>query len=342
MYAGRLFDGTSAQVRPVSIVVRDTELDLRTPEGAPIDHWPIGELVRSDADAPDGATLRRRTGVERLWCADPGLLAELGRAGALLERTVRWTKLAWTFCLLGVAASLAAAIGLVDRLPGLAAPLVPRVVERTWSNGLETSLVAGSRRCDGSAGRAAVARLLATLMAAAGVLGPPRFTVLDDPQVNAFTLPDGRIVILDGLLSTAGGPDELAGVLAHELGHVAHHDPTREAIRGLEIRMLARILGWSGGVGAQLASLSYGRRAEARADASALATLHRAGLRADGLARFLSRLEASSDGMPDFLSDHPSTAARVRDLAVGPEGQEAMTPADWQATRGVCGRPRPS
>jgi predicted Zn-dependent protease len=157
-------------------------------------------------------------------------------------------------------------------------------------------------------------------------------------MVNAFTLPDGRMVILRGLIDKAGNADEFAGVLAHELGHMRHRDPTRETLRRLMLIMLARSLGWGGDIGGQMTALSYGRRAEAAADASAIETLQRAGLRADGLGHFFDRMhtETGGDGLPAFLSDHPSTVARAEALRTGPTGAPAMTAAEWTEVQKIC------
>ena len=87
-----------------------------------------------------------------------------------------------------------------------------------------------------------------------------------------------------------------------------------------------------------MAALSYGRRAEAAADTSALATLHRAGLRADGLDRFFLRLQAWDGGGAGFafLSNHPATAARITAARTGTAGAPSMTPTAWSAVRAIC------
>ncbi len=107
----------------------------------------------------------------------------------------------------------------------------------------------------------------------------PPVVVRDNRLVNAFTLPDGEIVVMRGLIDAAQDGDEVSGVLAHEMGHVQHRDPAREMLRRIGLNMTARSLGWGGNLAGALTGLSYGRRAEARADDAALVTLSRAGLR---------------------------------------------------------------
>jgi len=180
--------------------------------------------------------------------------------------------------------------------------------------------------------------VVARLAGAAGVSPAPPVVVLNDRMVNAFTLPDGEIVVMRGLIDTAQDGDEVAGVLAHEMGHVQHRDATREMLRRIGLNMTARSLGWGGNLAGTLTVLSYDRQAEARADDAALATLSRAGLRADGLGRFMALLEVhgGDGGMPSFLPDHPGTGSRAARLARPAVGARAFDGAAWQAVRSVC------
>src|SRR5690606_26348291 len=98
-------------------------------------------------------------------------------------------------------------------------------------------------------------------------------SVADDPQVNAFAAPGGRIVLLEGLLREAESPDEIAGVLAHEIGHVTERHPTAAALRLLGIQaLLTGIFGdgslasAAAGAGGLLVALSYSRDDERTAD----------------------------------------------------------------------------
>ena len=335
------FDGKTAAGQAAHAGLTATHLDINlASDGSALASWPLATLARSDAGGPaDHATFRSSQSSARLQVADPPLLAALRQAGKMGASSSGWRPRTWAGLAVGLCAALAVAAVLIDRMPDLLLPLVPHSLERGWSTGIEAVVGAGSRRCVGASGEAALAALMARLADGAGI-EPPSLTVLDNPLVNAFTLPDGTVVLLRGLIARATGPDELSGVLAHELGHVRRRDPTREMLRRLEVNMLARSVGWGGNVAGQMTALSYGRRAEAAADASALATLRRAGLRADGLARFFTELTASSgtDALPAFLSDHPADASRAASLQTGPSGDPAMDAAAWAAVQGMCGR----
>lgn len=130
----------------------------------------------------------------------------------------------------------------------------------------------------------ALGRRLAATTQRAG--DPWTFTVLDSDVVNAFALPGGYVYVTRGLLALAKDEAEVAGVLAHEIGHVtAHHSAerqTRQTITGLLAAGVGLVLG-SPELG-QIAELgggalvaSYSRGQELEADQLGIATLERAG-----------------------------------------------------------------
>ena len=335
----QLFDGKTATGLTGSAEIRGTDLHFRSDDREQSLVWALSTLRCTDADAPGhAATFRSRSGPERLTITDPAVLANLEHHGVAGARGAGWTTRSWAAVFAAILVSLGLAALVIAELPSVLLPLVPHGAERAWSNTTEAAITLGQRRCEAPAGTAQLAALMDRLAKAAGVQPAPPFSVIDSPLVNAFTLPDGRIVILRGLLDRAEDGDELAGVLAHELGHVRQRDPTREMLRGLMLNMLARSLGWSGNFAGQMTALSFGRRAEQRADASALQTLRVANLHADGLSRFFVMLQGfrKDDGLPAFLSDHPTTASRAETLRVKREGEAAFTGAAWSAVRAVC------
>ena len=173
------------------------------------------------------------------------------------------------------------------------------------------------------------------------------FTVLDTPMVNAFALPGGYVYVTRGLLSLAGNEAEVAGVLAHEIGHVTARHGTQAILRSLGLEVLFGLMlgelgeGLFGGIGASLLSLSYSREAEAEADRVALALLGETGIGTQGLSAFFTRLAKGGPELPaalQLLSTHPSHEARARLFANagGAEGP-AMSASDWAAFKEMCG-----
>ncbi len=163
------------------------------------------------------------------------------------------------------------------------------------------------------------------------------FTVLDSEIVNAFALPGGYVYVTRGLLALADDEAELAGVLAHEIGHVtARHTAQRydRAQLGNLGAGVATILGGIllGDVGAQLGQQvgglgaaayvqAYSREQEFEADQLGVRYLSRAGYDPQAMASFLDKLRAKDElvragrrersGVPSFLASHPRAADRV-------------------------------
>ncbi|MCH7794564.1 MAG: M48 family metalloprotease [Proteobacteria bacterium] len=158
------------------------------------------------------------------------------------------------------------------------------------------------------------------------------FTVLDTPMVNAFALPGGYVYITRGLLALADNEAEVAGVLAHEIGHVtARHSAERYGqtmaanILGLGLGILlgsGPVTDLYGAV-AGVALRSYSREQEYESDLLGVRYMSRAGYDPGAMATFLTRLlahgrlEAELRGQPgkadafDIMQTHPRTADRI-------------------------------
>ena len=171
-----------------------------------------------------------------------------------------------------------------------------------------------------------------------------KFTILNTPIVNAFALPGGFVYVSRGLLSLASDEAELAGVVAHEIGHVtARHTAERlAAAQASQIGLIAgaigaAVLGLPQGVmqvGQSIAAMSiqsYSRSQELEADTLGIRYMSRAGYDPDGMVTFLgtlreqSILEAEMQGLPagtvdeyNIMATHPRTIERV---------EQAMTAA---------------
>jgi predicted Zn-dependent protease len=159
---------------------------------------------------------------------------------------------------------------------------------------------------------------------------PVTFAVLDSPIINAMALPGGYIYVTRGMLAHLNNEDQLATVLAHEIGHVAARHAARQAWQqqigqGLLLggAMLGQGLGLPtqdilnlGGMAAQLIFTRYSREDELEADKLGVEYSSTAGYdsrEAIGLFQTLNRIqEKEGQGMPSFLSTHPDPGARIQ------------------------------
>ena len=176
-------------------------------------------------------------------------------------------------------------------------------------------------------------------------------TIVDAPFPNAFAMPDNSIIVTDDLIEMAEHPDELTGVLAHEIAHIERNHVMKNIVRSVGAGIFFDIVFGGSGAGqmiaiasVNLAGLRYSRGDEADADERGLDYLTAAGIDPGGLARLFARFEARDEeehaAIPELLSSHPATAARAAAArARSGRGQThpSLTDGEWQIVRRACG-----
>ncbi|HKG23673.1 MAG TPA: M48 family metallopeptidase [Blastocatellia bacterium] len=156
---------------------------------------------------------------------------------------------------------------------------------------------------------------------------PYQFNVIATKDINAFALPGGFIFVNAGAIMAAGNEGELAGVIAHEIVHVALRHGTSQATKayiakaGLGILSTiaggdnpesGQIINVIGGAGANALFLKFGRTAETQADLEGARIMAEAGYDPRDMAAFFKTLqERGGQRVPEFLSDHPDPGNRV-------------------------------
>lgn len=323
-----LFDGRTAAATPVVVEVSDA-LRVRTPEGALLHEVPLDALVVSDAfaSAPRQVTLAGGAVVEVAdGAALTAALAAAGRGPGLVDRLQqRW--LAATLSLAAVAAVLAAGYFLaLPRVVRAIADHLPEATEERLGAGVLQVLDGGLLRPTalGVAERAEVELRLADFArrGAPGVRYRVVFrTLARGPDLNAFALPGGTLVILDGLVRRTGGDERLVAVAAHELGHLARRHATRALLAAAGVGAAASLVwgdfsGQAAALSAVLAMNRYSRESEREADEDAMRFLRAAGLGAAPMLRAFCLLaaaerEAGAGGIPTLLSTHPDLEERI-------------------------------
>jgi beta-barrel assembly-enhancing protease len=151
-----------------------------------------------------------------------------------------------------------------------------------------------------------------------------RVHIIRDDSMNAFAAPGGLIVFHSGILLKAEHPDELIGVMAHELAHCNHRHGVQGLLKSVGSTLLVSALfgdvqGMSAiaiGGSQKLWSLSNSRDMETDADNTGWQYLVDAGLNPQGMIAMFEKLQKGHDGMapPEILSTHPDTGARIEFL----------------------------
>lgn len=157
------------------------------------------------------------------------------------------------------------------------------------------------------------------------------FNLVSDPQINAFCMPGGKIVVYEGLMKIISSDDELAVVVGHEVAHaVAKHSNERmsqqlmaqygAAILGMAVsnksEVVQQVANTVYGVGAQYGVvLPFSRKHESEADYMGLVFMAMAGYNPATAVNFWQKMSAGNSGsVPEFMSTHPSDAHRIQNI----------------------------
>ncbi|MDQ6735018.1 MAG: M48 family metallopeptidase [Nitrospirota bacterium] len=177
---------------------------------------------------------------------------------------------------------------------------------------------------------------------------PYRFeiTVVRNETVNAMALPGGSVIVYTGLLKQANSPEEVAGVLAHELSHVVLRHGMEGMVQSAGMMTVIMVMlgnqqeGLIGALerlGMQMTTLKFSREKETAADLHGLQLLHQAHISPAGMIAFFERL-AKNEGSPiALLSTHPMSAERAARLNREASSLPTTSPApfdfDWAVVK---------
>lgn len=357
------FDGVCSARNKVLVEAGPAGLRILAADGRLLAAWPYAQLRRMSAPA---GVLRLARGGEtllaRLEIRDAALIAAIeDRADTLDRGGAAERKLRRKIVALSLAAGASLIATAIFGLPALAGriiPFVPLAVERKLGDAVNREIRAAldtqhlgvafscGRGPEEMQGRAALDKLVRKLAAAAALPVALHVDVVHRSEPNAMALPGGLIYVDEGLLKKAQAPDEVAGVIAHEIGHVVHRDGTRIVLQTAGLSFLfGMMLGDFVGGGAVVIAArtvlksSYSRRAEAAADNYSVALMAKAGGDPHALAAILGRIASDKEHGLKILLDHPETKARIAAIEAVPvygTPQPLLDAGDWAALKQIC------
>ena len=353
------FDGDNAVARAATLQFSSDYRDLRiTVEGQPPLIWPASDIrLVPDQAGRDKFVLRLKTDpVARLIVTDRSILASLPNKNRPAPPKGRGRLMGWA---LAAVASVALIVGvLVPKMADQLAAYIPPEGERALGqttldqirDALDDTGFAPVPFCENQLGLAALDRMQQKLTLGLSPDADLSVFVLDHDMVNAFALPGGFVVLFRGLIDAAEGPDEVAAVLAHEIGHVMSRDPTRHALRSAgSIGVLGLLFGdFAGGavvlfLTERLIDARYSQGVEKAADEFAYGRLGAADVSPAALGDMFERLRAKygeSEGIVAHFLSHPALSDRIAAArAAAPDGQTfapILSATDWMALQAVC------
>ena len=266
-------------------------------------------------------------------------------AGFAAQLPARKTYGAWVDRLgLGKAVAIFAAVSLAAVALFMTAPewLGPRVPD-SWERNLGEAMVGdlGNRLCHTPEGDAALAKLLDAVDPAREQV---RAGIANMDMVNAVALPGGQVLLFDGLVQEAETPEELAGVLGHEVGHVRERHVMTALLRQFGLSIL--LSGANSDIvynAAGIATTSYSRDAEREADAFARARMAESRISPLGAAAFFERHGGAdgeeADGMATWAASHPAPGERARayrEAAKGKTFRPVLSAQEFAALKSMC------
>ncbi len=361
--AGIYFDGKTSARHDAMVLLSPAALQISARDGRLLAEWPYDEL--EGLAAPDKVLRLGRRGnavLERLEIFDPEFAAavdvralHIDRTGTI-QRRQRGSVIGWT-----VAATVSLLLVAWFGIPALAeriAPLLPVAIERKLGDAVDmqmratldtgrsgTAFECGAAESE-KAGRAALDKIVQQLEASAALPGKLRTFVVRRSEANALALPGGQIYVFRGLIEKADNADEIAGVIAHEIGHVAHRDGTKAVLQAGGLSFLfGMLLGDFVGGGAVVIAAktvlqsSYTREAESAADAYAAALMNKAGGNVTALATMLAKIGGATEPGMKILLDHPETKARIAAINAFANAKSTtpfLDAKEWAALKRIC------
>ncbi len=329
-WQGWYLDGRTPQRHPVVVRVFSDGLTIIFPEAASR-RWPY-DRIRQTQGAEAGQPVRLESGSdppEILIVPDQGILPAIRDMAAGGRRrfhvSARWRMWVAATAATGLALILLVWVLYAWGIPAFAdivAARVPVAWEAQLGAAVTDTLAPPGQRCSRGGPHVALEQILSRLTAA----GPPTpyaYTIIvsTDDAPNAFAAPGGYVVVTAGLLRLSDRPEEIAGVMAHELQHIIQRHATRLLVQELSLRALVSLAsGDLGGLGSALevarglGRLRYQRADEMSADREAVHLLVSARIDPRALTTLLRKLQqtpAAAFQSPAYLSTHPSLDERL-------------------------------
>jgi predicted Zn-dependent protease len=359
-WQGHYFDGRTAARHPVTIVLSPSGLELHIADGTRA-FWPYRDITQTQGSyANEPVRLERGSPIpEAVIVEDPAILHALQRFARENERQFAGPRHRLSLVSLVVLAGTASIVLIagmflwgIPALAELVTPLIPISWETALGESVVQQLAPVDRRCTDDRLRDSVDGIVARL-AEARPDSPYRFhvTIVDGPIFNAFAAPGSQIVVFRKMLQAAERPEELAGVLAHEMQHIYRRHAMKALVRDLSIAaIVGAVFGDITGIGAfavqaarTMTTLHYSRETETEADREGLHLLQAARIDPAGMVRFFETLKKQTGGaaLPAYLSTHPNTDERIAEMkvlaaAMPVNAEPLLGDVKWGEVRKLC------
>jgi len=346
------FDGVAAVRHAAAIRIRAAGVEVDAGYGTSI-LWRYDDVELTQGQYP-GEPVRLERGDAALIIEDRRFLG-VYRKSHYQERDVR-QPLSWAQIGGAVIALSIASVGFMvygsQAVGAVGAALIPPSWESRLGDAVVLTLAPEDERCIDVPKQEAMEKLVARIRSG---LSDPRFdydVTIASGMLNAFAAPGGRIVVFEPLIAMTETPEELAGVLAHEIQHVELRHVTRSLFRQMTVNTVVAAIGGGSTTfegGALFAQLAHARGDEEAADREGLLALQAANVDAGGMVTMFQKLAERtgvSRDQSNYLSTHPNPSERAETLesmiSAEAQSEPILTPQEWRKLRRPCRmRPEP-
>jgi hypothetical protein len=350
---------TATSTREVVISFGERTLIIVGMDDIPIAHWPLASL---DVEHQDDGSLEIAAfegGAERLFLSDPDMIEAIDVvAPQPLPPPVEVPppKRRWAWLTVLAFAGAIVYFLVVPLFSGRVMDLVPVERERAIGLAMHSQFLQGLEL--GEAGVCeepdSLGALQALIERASSTLTPPpdiTLTVVDHPSTFALALPGDQLIVFRGLIAAANTPEELAGLIAHEIHHVVSRDPLRKILDAASVKESLHHIG--GDILGEpvpetalevLLNQPYLPEVEAAADSHADATLRAAEVPPAKYGLLLRRIANPATAPPpgpDYAAAHPDLAGRAErfsdlESAEPAEFTPILPDRDWLVLQNIC------
>ncbi len=330
-WPARYFDGASAARYDVTVRLGPQAIEIER-HGFESLVWPYDEVTApDDAFSSDIVRLERKRETTEMLIVRDGRFREALIQSAPSEwvaRSRRNARHTWERTALAALAVLALAVVIylwgTRAIGGLMASILPVSWEERMGDAFAQTLAPLDQRCNDAKMQAAVDSIVERLTGSLEDSVYNYKVAVGGFGVNAFAAPGGRIVVTPGLMAMTTRPEELAGVLAHEIQHVEQQHSTRAMFREMSgTLILAALTGeFANGTmalqsAATLAQLSHFREDETAADREGMRLMQQARIDGYGMIEMFQKFQRVEGNLPSqlqYVSTHPMTANRIEAL----------------------------
>lgn len=345
-FAGALFDGKSARKHPVDIELTPREIILKNPGHEPI-HWLYPKL-RWAANTTNPFYIEQgeinSEGMETLVVEDPDFYNSISKIAPDSFFTAgKKAETNWKIYVAGLLVLIFSAYVFIKVVPAFLAGRIIDKIPVEWEVTLGQSILKIL-----PLEQKPVQKVLTVLQDTVDLLEQSiegkqpydlKIYIWPEDTVNALALPGGPIVVFQGLLNQAESPEELAGVIAHEIQHVLLRHSTRGILRNLAQNMILTLLigdvnaVMEGivGLAGELETLGLSREMEAEADRKGMELILATNIDPHGMIRIFEKLtqekssqeeairektitEENDSELFSYFSTHPSSQNRLEKL----------------------------